>query len=47
MDKKTLFEFVAFAKRMSLMDEPFEKTWAQFTEPNRLPEPPAEVIISM
>lgn len=45
MDRKTLQEFVAFAKRMSLMNEPVEKVWAEFNDPNRLPEPPAEVII--
>lgn len=47
MDKKTLFEFVAFAKHMSLMNEPFDKVWAMFTDPNRLLEPPAEVIITI
>lgn len=47
MDRKTLQEFVAFANHMSLMNEPIDKVWAMFTDPDRLPEPPAEIIISM
>lgn len=47
MDLKTLQEFVAFAKRMSLMNEPVDKAWAEFTNPDRLPEPPVEVVITM
>lgn len=43
MKQKTLNELCSFAKRMSLMNEPFVKVWAMFTDPNRLPEPPAEI----
>lgn len=47
MDRKTLQEFMAFAERMSLMNELVENAWAQFINPDRLPEPPAEVVIPM
>lgn len=47
MNRKTFLEFMAFARRMSLMNEPFEKVWDMFTDANRLPEPPAKVIIRM
>lgn len=43
--KKDLEEFLRFAKRMSLMNEPFIKVWEMFKDPNRLPEPPAEITI--
>lgn len=42
---KDLEEFIRFAERMNLMNEPFDKVWEMFNDPNRLPEPPAEVII--
>lgn len=47
MDKKTLFELVAFAKHMSLMNEPIEKVLALFNDPYRLHECPAEIIIKL
>lgn len=42
---KDLEELMRFAKRMSLMNEPFEKVLEMYNDPNRLPEPPAEITI--
>ena len=42
---KDLEEFMRFAERMSLTNEPFEKVWEMYNDPNRLPEPPAEITI--
>lgn len=45
---KTQFqEFIRFCEQMSLMHEPFEKAWAQFIDPQRLPLPPAVITINM
>lgn len=46
MKRETLFELEQFAERMNLMNEPFEKVWAMFNDPDRLPEPPAQVVIN-
>lgn len=43
--RKDLEEFMQFAERMNLMNLPFEKVWEMYNDPNRLPEPPAEVIV--
>lgn len=43
--RKDLEEFMRFAKRMGLMNEPFVKVWEMFKDLDRLPEPPAEVTI--
>ena len=42
---KDLEELMRFAERMGLMNEPFEKVWEMYNDPNRLPEPPAEITI--
>lgn len=42
---KVLQDLLRFAERMGLMNEPFEKVWEMYNDPNRLPEPPAEIII--
>lgn len=43
--RKDLEELSRFAKRMNLMNEPFIKVWEMYNDPNRLPEPPAEITI--
>lgn len=43
---KDLEELMRFAERMGLMNEPFEKVWEMYNDPNRLPEPPAEITIN-
>ena len=45
MNREQLFELHAFAERHALMNEPFDKVVNQFRDPNRLPEPPAIVVI--
>lgn len=45
MNKQTLKDLIRFAKNQSLMNEPFEKVWNMYNNPNRLPNPPKEVII--
>ena len=30
---------------MGLMNESFKKVWEMYNDPNRLPEPPAEITI--
>lgn len=40
MNRKTFLEFMAFARCMSLMNEPFEKVWDMFTDANHLNDKP-------
>ena len=42
---KDLEDLLRFAERMGLMNEPFDKVWDMWNDPDRLPEPPAEVTI--
>lgn len=45
--REDLEELDRFVKRMHLENEPFDKVWEMFNDPNRLPEPPAEITIEM
>lgn len=44
MNRTTFLEFMAFARRMSLMDEQFEKVWDMFTDANHLNDKPNKRI---
>lgn len=45
MSKQEMNSILQFAQQMNLMKEPFNKVQEMFN--NRLPEPPAEVVINM
>lgn len=45
MSRKQLEDFIRFAEANSLMNMPFTEVWEMYNDPNRLPNPPKEVVI--
>lgn len=47
MKLSTLKDLIWFAQSQSLMNQPFAKVWAAYTDTNRLPNPPKKIIIKL